>query len=309
MVTDPPSSLVTLSGPHKEALNWFAARAGEEIEWPKPLNNGLYLLNKAKGIHKPKNWTHALSVRQAINSPYPDKEIVFQDDGSWEFEYFQEGDDPTAWQKDFTNVALMQNIANRVPVAVVRQTKLKPNPLYHVMGLAVVTGWRNGYFTLQSLDAEPTRPTVAEPSPPIDLNDARRRMEKAIVVREGAGAFRAKALKAFKGQCAVTGCKVTDVLEAAHIVPYLGTHTNGIGNTLLLRSDIHTLFDKGLLSIDDKNLTAKIEKSLKPTEYGYLQGKAINLPKGDLGFWRASLKLRSELLKMSAVASPKTESI
>src|ERR1700722_13744752 len=40
------------------------------------------------------------------------------------------------------------------------------------------------------------------------------------------------------------------VLEAAHITPYMGASTNSLLNGLLLRADIHTLFNLGLISID-----------------------------------------------------------
>lgn len=58
-----------LSKAHRAALEWFDERTGQEIGWPEPLD-GLFLLNKAKGIHKPSGWQHALSIRQSLDSPY-----------------------------------------------------------------------------------------------------------------------------------------------------------------------------------------------------------------------------------------------
>jgi hypothetical protein len=76
---------------------------------------------------------------------------------------------------------------------------------------------------------------------PSGLEDARKRIIAAIVVRQGQSAFRAELLAAYQGTCAVTGCDVVEALEAAHIVPYLGPDTNHVRNGLLLRGDIHTL--------------------------------------------------------------------
>ncbi len=50
-------------------------------------------------------------------------------------------------------------------------------------------------------------------------------------------------MDAYGGRCAVTNCDIEDVLEAAHISPYNGPSTDQVYNGLLLRTDIHTLFD------------------------------------------------------------------
>ncbi|HUZ56031.1 MAG TPA: HNH endonuclease [Streptosporangiaceae bacterium] len=55
-------------------------------------------------------------------------------------------------------------------------------------------------------------------------------------------------MAAYSGRCAVTGCTVQAVLEAAHLRPYRGPDSNVTGNGLLLRADIHTLLDLQLLA-------------------------------------------------------------
>lgn len=142
------SAFLELPPEHRAALSWFADREGQEIGWPDPLN-GLFLMNKAKGIHKPKGWLYALSVRQSLESPYDDRDPETSSDGSWVYRYFQEGTDPARRDKDFTNRALMHNQADNVPVAVVRQTKRKPGGRYLVLGLANVVGWNEGHFELR----------------------------------------------------------------------------------------------------------------------------------------------------------------
>jgi putative restriction endonuclease len=83
-----------------------------------------------------------------------------------------------------------------------------------------------------------------------NIRDARDRINRSIAVRRGQQAFRAKLIAAYDRKCVVTGCDVEDLLEAAHIQPYRGSHTNHIQNGLLLRSDIHTLFDCRMIAID-----------------------------------------------------------
>ncbi|QLP98305.1 MAG: hypothetical protein HZY79_14280 [Rhodoblastus sp.] len=72
---------------HKRALQWFADHAGTVIAWPKPLDGGILLATKAKGIYKPRGCRYAQSVRQAIGAPYPDQDPSHDPAGRWEFRY------------------------------------------------------------------------------------------------------------------------------------------------------------------------------------------------------------------------------
>lgn len=97
---------------------------------------------------------------------------------------------------------------------------------------------------------------------PTDIQDNRNKREQLVTLREGQAAFRSALMKAYDGRCAITGCSVREALEAAHIIRFLGADANHITNGLLLRADIHTLFDRGLLKIDrDYRVTASAEVS------------------------------------------------
>ena len=113
---------------------------------------------------------------------------------------------------------------------------------------------------------------------PTNPEDARKRLMAAIVRRQGQPTFRRGLLRAYCGQCAISGCQIVEVLEAAHIVPYRGAHTNDVRNGLLLRADLHTLFDLGLIAIDAKSKTVIVALPLRVTDYGLFHGKAIRLP-------------------------------
>lgn len=67
--------------------------------------------------------------------------------------------------------------------------------------------------------------------------------------RLGQGAFRVMVTDAYQRRCAVTGEKTLPVLEAAHIRPYALSGPNRVSNGLLLRSDLHTLFDLGYITV------------------------------------------------------------
>jgi hypothetical protein len=95
--------------------------------------------------------------------------------------------------------------------------------------------------------------------------------------RIGQSPFRQELLNLY-GACCVTGTTVNQVLEAAHIRPYSQSPSNKLSNGLLLRADIHTLFDLGMIWID-QDYKVRIDPSLRGTEYAKYNGrKILNLP-------------------------------
>ncbi|MBD2564285.1 MULTISPECIES: WD40 domain-containing protein [Nostoc] len=114
---------------------------------------------------------------------------------------------------------------------------------------------------------------------PENIQDARNYILSSIVRRRGQQAFRKKILAVYNKECTVTGCNAEQALEAAHIYPYKGDDTNEIWNGLILRSDIHTLFDLYLLTIHPETNKVCIAPELQNTSYGELNGKTIRLPK------------------------------
>ncbi len=67
--------------------------------------------------------------------------------------------------------------------------------------------------------------------------------------RLGQGAFRVLVTDAYQKRCAITGERTLPVLEAAHIQPYAEAGPNRVSNGLLLRSDLHILFDRGYVTV------------------------------------------------------------
>ena len=69
--------------------------------------------------------------------------------------------------------------------------------------------------------------------------------------RLGQGAFRVAVTSVYRHQCAVTGERTLPILDAAHIRPYEEGGEHDVTNGLLLRTDIHRLFDKGYVTISN----------------------------------------------------------
>lgn len=114
---------------------------------------------------------------------------------------------------------------------------------------------------------------------PDDNRDARRRTLAAIVQRYGREQFRAALLEAYGGCCAVTQCNASEALEAAHIKAYKGDQTDYICNGLLLRGDIHTLFDLNLLGIDPDSMRVALAPSLSGTTYAKYASRKLCEPR------------------------------
>ncbi|SAL49186.1 hypothetical protein AWB73_05076 [Caballeronia turbans] len=114
---------------------------------------------------------------------------------------------------------------------------------------------------------------------PSSIEDARKKTLSAIVMRQGQPAFRKALLNAYEQRCALTGCDVPQVLEAAHICGYMGPETNDVRNGLLLRADLHTLYDRALIAIDPLTHEVSIAPALRESEYASLEGRLLRLPK------------------------------
>jgi HNH endonuclease len=117
-----------------------------------------------------------------------------------------------------------------------------------------------------------------EPLPSDDV-DARLRVQAEIFRRQGQEGFRQELMKAYSGRCAVTDCDVKWALEAAHIRRYLGPASNDARNGLLLRADIHSLFDLDLLGINPDTRKIVLSWRLTGKHYKPLSGHLLADPK------------------------------
>ncbi|WP_167288712.1 HNH endonuclease [Nocardioides seonyuensis] len=294
----PLVDLADLTPLHAERLQWFLDREDETTGFPPPLRADIHLSSRPKGIFKPRDLDYALSIRINLDSPYPDGDVYDRDDGTWFFAYHQENSDPAQRDREYTNLGLLRCIEDRIPVGVLRERVPDTNnrDKYDILGLAVPTGWADGFFSFEGVrpdgfwaatatavevllaDAEESLDSEPEEVPDDDY-DARRRVSRQIVARRGQSQFRAALLSAYGGACAVTGTAATAVLEAAHIRPYRGPASNTVPNGLLLRADIHTLFDLALIAVDPMTRRIKVSEELAGTPYDEVDGTQLREPK------------------------------
>lgn len=114
--------------------------------------------------------------------------------------------------------------------------------------LTRVQAWDNGYEKVADTDAD------------------RFGAEYTVRARLGQGAFKVLVTEAYHRRCAVSGERTLPVLEAAHIKPYSLEGPHRTDNGLLLRRDLHTLFDRGYMTVNE-DLRIEVSKRIKE-DYG-----------------------------------------
>jgi hypothetical protein len=105
---------------------------------------------------------------------------------------------------------------------------------------------------------------------------------KVVLMKQriGQSKFRNHLLKKYGNTCAISGSSPAEILEAAHLYRYSAVEVHDPEGGLLFRSDLHTLFDRWLLTIDPSDLTIRISpKLLTYAELAKFEGQIIQIPR------------------------------
>lgn len=103
-----------------------------------------------------------------------------------------------------------------------------------------------------------------------------------LLPRLGQGSFRILITDTYKRRCAVTGSKVLYVLDAAHIRPYKQGGRHSPSNGILLRRDLHTLLDRGYITVTP-DYRVEVSRRIKEEfhngkDYYAMHGSQLALP-------------------------------
>jgi putative restriction endonuclease len=139
------------------------------------------------------------------------------------------------------------------------------------------------------------RSGVAEEQTAFFAEGARYGEPHLIRPRLGQGAFRLAVTDAYNRECAITGGRVLPALDAAHIQAFGRGGEHSVSNGLLLRRDIHSVFDAGYLTFDE-DFRVVVSNRVRTefnngNEYRRLQGERLRLP-GDPRFHPDPERLR-----------------
>lgn len=125
---------------------------------------------------------------------------------------------------------------------------------------------------------------TSEPAVISEDEGARYGAEQIVKPRLGQGAFRVLVTEAYQRRCTITGERTLPVLHAAHIKPYSLNGPHAVSNGILLRQDLHTLFDRGYLTVTD-DYHVEVSRRIKEDygngrDYYALRGKQLlEIPK------------------------------
>lgn len=108
------------------------------------------------------------------------------------------------------------------------------------------------------------------------IDDERSFITATVAYRVGQSNFRAKLIEKWEC-CNITGCRTVAALDAAHIIPYRGEKDNDIRNGLLLRADIHRLFDAYQIGIEPESLKIHVSNLVDDPMYQAYHGKKLNI--------------------------------
>lgn len=260
-----------------------------------------FAISAQRGIHVPSKTGIALSITVVSRSIYSstDQPLINLPDGTWILEYSVHRNNTGGKTDTHWNDGLVNCFKLGLPVGVFIQESRSG----YVRYLAYVEEYHpeRGIFTLHGPVTTETeslftdRGMLASPSVEIEYmgydsharessvaeleEDNRRYATIQRAVREGQVEFRKRLMNAYDGRCACTGYGVAETLQAAHIISYRGCRSNIVSNGLLLRADLHLLFDSSLIAIDPNTYEFTTSRRLDGTDYASIQGRSLMLPK------------------------------
>lgn len=157
-------------------------------------------------------------------------------------------------------------------------------PLNAVKGKTFTVSSVSGAHLLNAVEERLSQvtilPTLRERKPRFEVSGGFG--ESLTKHRLGQGAFRGMVLETYERRCAVTAGKVLPVLQAAHIRPVTQGGQHHITNGILMRSDVHQLFDLGYLTIT-RNHVIRASRRLQDDfnngeDYRRFDGRLIWVP-------------------------------
>lgn len=183
-----------------------------------------------------------------------------------------------AWENRPDSFASLEAAAETLAILRALRSESSAKPSYKAMLSHELVQDLVDVLPLENPDAgsaSTTSPT--SPTRELELLRADRRTVRTLasVVRPGQASFREGLLARYGGQCCISGCNIAALVEAAHIIPYRGDQSDDVSNGLLLRVDMHRLFDAHLVSINPESLEVQVASVIEDPAYRAYHGKRL----------------------------------
>lgn len=179
-----------------------------------------------------------------------------------------------------------REVSENIPVSLLKKAALRPNDQLAIEEVdpssieKAVIALDPSLFAFFAAAMQSIRPAATEADddqcdPDMTAGDTRTVVLRAIKARRGQKKFRDGLVRRYGRSCLVSGCQLMDIVEAAHIWPHQGEASNNLRNGLLLRSDLHTLFDLDLLGVHPQDLTIHLHPMAMQAGYSHLNGSVL----------------------------------
>lgn len=268
-----------LTPKYQQALDWFTAHKGHRVSRDALRRAPVAVVGRWQGIFKPKDHPFALSVCLPADTPV----LPLPREG-WTCRCPLPGHGTHDADHLHTVQAMQACRQDNIPFGVLVADEAGEDcSSYRVLGLARVVAQEDSYFVLEGIGGpgrclyDPLAGETCDPFLPGNWEEGRGLINRHLTARRGHADFREALLQAYDARCAISDCRVELLLEAVHIALYLGEDTNAANNGLLLRSDLHTLWDLGQIYLDDE-FRVQCMPPLRHGEYAAWQGRTIRLP-------------------------------
>lgn len=295
----------------RPAWNWYQSMEGRLIprlpsgrDAPKDVP---IKLAAQRGIHTPSaaslsgGWKdgrkYAVTIYTSTGNRYADKSVISRPDGTWLLEYKEQKTEKGRQTKWDQNRPLLNCLEDGVPVGVLVG---QPSGGYRVLGLAFVERYdeRSGFFTLHGpVNSATEQQGIFSSSMDDGLSAADRQrlfeLQRLALVngderirslvrtarREQQTRFRNTVYSAYGGRCAASDNNIDNILQAAHIDDFRGRKSQIVQNGILLRVDIHMLYDANLLGITPDSHRIVLSNNVDMSDYEFLLGRQLRLPR------------------------------
>lgn len=155
---------------------------------------------------------------------------------------------------------------------------------HNIPGRRYDTSYGSGRGLYEQVQERLARQAILDPGPAqFALMESRFGPAHPVAPRLGQGGFRVGVLENYRWRCAVSGERTVPVLEAAHIRRYSDGGGHHLSNGLLLRSDLHKLFDLGYIAVEPKERTLLVSPRIRREfdigrDYYALAGRPLASP-------------------------------
>lgn len=300
--------------PYVQGWSWFQGMQGKwtryvpmgkhtpvGFSFPLGQEAGIHPIGKVhlRGMRYDRTRKYALSISSSVGRRYTDSKPITRPDGTWTFDYHAQRTEQGRTRTTDYNVYLRNCLEDGIPVGVLIHDEDEGEG-YRVLGLGFVESYnsRGDTFTIHGpINNDTEKSQLFYALPEGDLTDAdrrriaaltklkldnvdeRKRMLARTIRRERQDIFRAAVYAAYDGRCAVSGTDVADVLQAAHIDDYRGMKSQIVNNGILLRADLHLLYDANLMGIQPVTYSIMLADDARVEPYeSMLRGAKLRLP-------------------------------